>query len=217
MIKLLIRTVICYAVLILGVRLMGKRQIGDLQPSELVITLLISELAAISLQDLGQPLSISLVTIFILVFLEVLVSVLTTKFPLFKKICSGKPIILIKNGEIDQKAARDVRLSPEDIIQLLHAKNVFNIKDVYRAVFEVNGTLSVQLYAQKMPLCESGNQNSLPVVVISNGKIVPAAAKYLGLSKKQITKKAGVDPSKVFMMSLNERGDINTVLSEDIK
>ena len=217
MIKLLIRTLICYAVLILGVRLMGKRQIGDLQPSELVITLLISELAAISLQDIGQPLSISLVTIFILVFLEVLVSVLSTKFPLFKKICSGKPIILIKNGEIDQKAARDVRLSPEDIMQLLHAKNVFNIKDVYRAVFEVNGTLSVELNAEKMPLCAAENCNSLPVVVISNGKIVPSAAKYLGLTEKEIESKANVPPNKVFMMSLNEHGDMNLVLAEDIK
>lgn len=217
MIKLLIRTLICYAVLILGVRLMGKRQIGDLQPSELVITLLISELAAISLQDIGQPLSISLVTIFILVFLEVLVSVLSTKFPLFKKICSGKPIILIKNGEIDQKAARDVRLSPEDIMQLLHAKNVFNIKDVYRAVFEVNGTLSVELNAEKMPLCAAENFNSLPVVVISNGKIVPSAAKYLGLTEKEIENKSGVSPDKIFMMCLNEQGDMNLVLAEDIK
>ncbi len=217
MIKLLIRTIICYAALILGVRLMGKRQIGDLQPSELVITLLISELAAISLQDIGQPLSISLVTIFILVFLEVMVSVLSTKFPLFKKICSGKPIILIKNGEIDQKAARDVRLSPEDIMQLLHAKNVFNIKDVYRAVFEVNGTLSVELNAEKMPLCAASNSNSLPVVVISNGRIVPSAAKYLGLSKKEIENKSGVSPDKVFMMSLNEQGDMNLVLAEDMK
>ena len=217
MIKLLIRTLICYAVLILGVRLMGKRQIGDLQPSELVITLLISELAAISLQDIGQPLSISLVTIFILVFLEVLVSVLSTKFPLFRKICSGKPIILIKNGEIDQKAARDVRLSPEDIMQLLHAKNVFNIKDVYRAVFEVNGTLSVELNAEKMPLCAAENRNSLPVVVISNGKIVPSAAKYLGLTEKEIENKSGVSTDKIFMMCLNEHGDMNLVLAEDIK
>ncbi|MBQ0111026.1 MAG: DUF421 domain-containing protein [Oscillospiraceae bacterium] len=217
MIKLLIRTVVCYVVLILGVRLMGKRQIGDLQPNELVITLLISELAAISLQDLGQPLSISLITIFILVFLEVLVSVLSTKLPWFKKICSGKPIVLIKNGEIDQKAANDVRLSPEDILQLLHAQGIFDIHDVYRAVFEVNGTLSVQSYAEKMPLCSAGNKNSLPVVVISNGKIVTSAADFLGLTEKQITDKAGHRPQDVFMMSLDEHGKMNIVLTEDVK
>ena len=104
MLKVIVRTVLMYILVSIGVRLMGKRQIGDMQPTELVITLLISEIAAIPLQYISQPVSIGLVAIFMLVFLEIVASVLVMKNLRLRRIFSGRAVVLIRSGEIDQKA-----------------------------------------------------------------------------------------------------------------
>ena len=131
--------------LTLGVRLMGKRQIGDMQPNELVITLLISELAAIPLQDTGQPLLFGITAIFMLVVLEISMSVLAMKSKTFRRLTSGKSVVVIKNGEVDQAAMKSVRMTVLDLVELLRGQNVFDISTVAFAVLEVNGDLSVLL------------------------------------------------------------------------
>ena len=136
MITIIIRTVILYCFVILGIRLIGKRQIGDMQPNELVITLLISEIAAIPLQDTNQPVIDGIVAIFILVILEIIMSILALKNMTIRKFMSGKSVVIIKNGTIDQNAMRKVRLTVLDLIELLRGQNVFNISDVAFAVTE---------------------------------------------------------------------------------
>ena len=101
MLKVIFRTLIMYIFVSIGVRLMGKRQIGDMQPTELVVTLLISEIAAIPLQDVSQPVSVGLTAIFVLVFLEIIASVAVMKNLHLRRIFSGKAVVIIKNGKIN--------------------------------------------------------------------------------------------------------------------
>ena len=116
MISTVLRTLILYIAVTIAIRLMGKRQIGDMQPNELVVTLLISEIAAIPLQDTEQPVFVGIAAIFMLVFLEIIISILTLKSFFVRKIFSGKSVIIIKNGVIDQQAMRDVRMTVVDVI-----------------------------------------------------------------------------------------------------
>ena len=127
MIITIVRTVVVYFFVTLGIRLMGKRQIGDMQPNELAVTLLISEIAAIPLQDNSQPVLNGIVAIFMLVIIEIFLSVITMKSVKFRKLMSGNSAIVIKNGVIDQKAMRKVRLTVIDLIELLRGQGVFYI------------------------------------------------------------------------------------------
>ena len=124
---------------------MGKRQVGEMQPNELVVTLLISEIAAIPLQDTSQPILDGVVAIFMLVILEIIVSVLAMKSMTVRKLMNGKSAVIIKNGVIDQNAMRQVRMTVLDLVELLRGQNVFDISTVAFAVLEVNGNLSVLL------------------------------------------------------------------------
>lgn len=213
MIKVLLRTLISYIAIIVSIRLMGKRQIGDMQPTELVVTLLIGELIAISLQDLGEPILLSLSSIFILVFLEVAVSFVCSKVPFIKRLLGGKPIVLINKGVIDQKAMAEVRMSSEDLLNLLHSFGTFDIEDVYCAVLEVNGTLSVNLKKEAQPLTLKAPQNSLPLLVVSNGKLITPSIKYLGLKKQDfmlLLKNKKANLKDIYFMTLDSGG--NTVI-----
>jgi uncharacterized membrane protein YcaP (DUF421 family) len=168
---------------------MGKRQIGDMQPNELVITLLISEIAAIPLQDTSQPLLNGIMAIFMLVILEIVMSVLAMKNQFVRKIMSGKSVVVIKNGVIDQHAMKNVRMTVLDLIELLRGQNVFDISTVAFAVLEVNGELSVLLKASEQPatvkdLNIKTEEKALPLPVISDGKIINESLKALGKDKK---------------------------------
>jgi len=184
-IRVVLRTLIIYVFIAVAIRLMGKRQIGDMQPTELVVTMLISELAAISLQDLGQPIILSFIGIFILVFLEIGISVITMRSPKAKKIFSGSPVVLISGGKIDQKAMKYVRLSSQDLMQLLREQDVFDISEVYSAVLELNGNLSVQKKSEYAPITEAGGSDTLPMLVVSDGKIITSALTFLNITEDE--------------------------------
>ncbi len=215
MISTVIRTIILYITVTLAIRLMGKRQIGDMQPNELVITLLISEIAAIPLQDTEQPMSIGLGAIFVLVFLEIVISILAMKSFSIRKLLNGKSVVIIKNGVIDQHAMRNVRMTVVDLIEQLRAQNVFNIEDVGFAVLEVNGNLSVLLKKDAQPVSVKDIElslpdNNLPLPVISDGKIVYESLKALQISTQKLNKilKHQCDSAKdVFLMTLDRDGN----------
>lgn len=211
MISTVMRTVILYVVVTLAIRLMGKRQIGDMQPNELVVTLLISEIAAIPLQDADQPISVGVAAILILVCLEIAVSILSLKSFCIRKILNGKSAVIIKNGQIDQQAMRNVRMTVVDLIELLRSQNIFNVDDVAFAVLEVNGNLSVLLKKDAQnPTVKDMDLNlpddSLPLPVISDGKIVYESLKSLKTDKEKILsilKKQNLKVSDVFLMTLD--------------
>lgn len=180
-----------YFFITVGIRLMGKRQIGDMQPNELVVTLMISEIAAIPLQDINQPILNGLAAIFILVVLEVFISVLAMKSFWARKIFSGKSVVLIQNGLIDQSAMRSVRMTVLDLVELLRGQDVFDISTVEFAVLEVNGGLSVYLKSEEQTptrgdLSLPEQKESLPLPIISDGKVVKESLKALQISESEL-------------------------------
>ena len=139
----LIRTVILYAAIIFAVRVMGKRQISQLQTSELVVTMLISDLAVIPMQNTGQPLFSGLLPILVLVILEIFLSVLMLKSNVIRHIICGNPVIVIQNGKILQDSMKNLRLSIEELYEQLRQRDIASINEVAYAIVETNGVLSV--------------------------------------------------------------------------
>ncbi len=137
------RTVIVYILIVIAVRIMGKRQISELQASELVVTLLISDLAAIPLQDNSQPLTSGLIPIMVLISLEVIVSVLMMKSNKIRRTICGKPILVVNNGEIQEKELHELRMSKADLMEALRQKDIFELKNIKFALVETNGLISV--------------------------------------------------------------------------
>lgn len=223
MITTIIRTVILYIFVTFGIRIMGKRQIGDMQPNELVITLLISEIAAIPLQDTSQPILNGIMAIFMLVILEIVMSVLAMKNQYIRKIMSGKSIVVIKNGVIDQNAMKNVRMTVLDLIELLRGQNVFDISTVAFAVLEVNGNLSVLLKSSEQPatvgdLNITAEEKPLPLPIISDGKIIKDSLKALEIDINTIIKKLKMNNTtvkKVFLMTADRSGKYSIVKKRD--
>lgn len=215
MISTVIRTVILYITVTIAIRLMGKRQIGDMQPNELVVTLLISEIAAIPLQDTDQPVSVGIAAIFVLVFLEIIISILSMKSFCIRKLLNGKSVVIIKNGVIDQQAMRDVRMTVVDLIELLRSQNVFNITEVAFAVLEVNGNLSVLLKKDAQTVTVKDIElklpdDTLPLPVISDGKIVYESLNALDKKPQDLyktLKSKHTTAKQVFLMTLDRDGN----------
>ena len=148
---LIVRTVLIYLCVLFAMRLMGKRQLGELQPEELVSTILISNLASISIESEEVPVTSSLIPLFLIAALELLGSILSFQSQRFFNLMSGRPKTVILDGQIDQNALRTLRLTTADLMEALRGKDVFDPRDVSYAVVETNGSLSVALRPEKEP------------------------------------------------------------------
>ena len=147
-----IRTVLTYVFVMLAMRIMGKRQLGELQPTELVVTLLMADLAVVPMQDIAIPLLGGLIPILLLVSLELIVSALMMKLPFLSRLISGNPIILVKDGKPDKKAMVKLRLTVEDLMDSLRAQQIFDIRQIQAAIAETNGKISVIQTHQSSPI-----------------------------------------------------------------
>lgn len=151
--KLLIfRTIVIYLSVLFSMRLMGKRQLGELQPEELVSTILISNLASISIESDQTPVTASLIPLFLIAALELLGSVLSFRSQKFFNLLAGRPKTVIQDGEIDQNALKMLRLTAADLMEALRGQGIFDPRDVSYALIETNGSLSVALRPEKEPL-----------------------------------------------------------------
>ena len=223
MIITITRTIVLYIFVTLGIRLMGKRQIGEMQPNELVVTLLISEIAAIPLQDTSQPILNGVVAIFMLVIIEIIISVITMKSLYVRKIMNGKSAVIIKNGVIDQNMMRQVRMTVLDLVELLRGQDVFDISTVSYAVLEVNGNLSVLLKSSEQPVTVKDidikkEKATLPLPVISDGKIIRESLDALEISEEDIkstVKKNSTDIKDVFLMTMDRYGETSLIKMRD--
>lgn len=208
-----------------GIRLMGKRQIGEMQPNELVVTLLISEIAAIPLQDTSQPILNGAVAIFMLVIIEIIISVISMKSLAVRKLMNGKSAVIIKNGVIDQNVMRQVRMTVLDLVELLRGQNVFDISTVAFAVLEVNGNLSVLLKSSEQTVTVGDIEAQKPpaalqLPVISDGKIIDESLTALETSEGEIIKKVkknGMKIENVFLMTMDRNGKYNLIKMRDKK
>lgn len=169
-----IRTIILYLVLIAVIRLLGKRQIGEMEPSEFVVTMLVANLAAIPMQDGGIPLFSGLVPILTVLGVELVLSSLALKSIRIRRMLCGKPVILIENGRVLQENLRKTRVTLDELTGHLREKDVLDIQSVQYAILETNGNLSVFPYSKHLPATakDAGIQvkdHYLPITVIEDG------------------------------------------------
>lgn len=221
----LIRTALLYFLIIVCMRLMGKRQLGELQPTELVITIMLSEIAAIPLQDNGVPLVNSVICIVLLVALEVINSAICLKNAKIRSIVEGNSIVVIRNGVIDQKQLKNLRYSVDDLFEQLRQKDVFDINDVRFAVVETNGQLSVMLKPEKETVTAEmidmkKETKGLLCMVINDGQILKKAFKECNMTDnklKTILKENKVGLNEILFMLSDNEGNYTIVRKEEYK
>ena len=212
----LVRTLILYVAVICSMRLMGKRQIGELEPSELVITILISELAAIPMQDLGVPLTAGLIPIGVLVSIEIIISFLCLKSRRLRRVVNGRAAVLIYNGKVDEAKLHDLRITTDEIIEALRQNNIQSVADVKYGVLEPNGQLSYVLKPDAQPVTAGlmglqPPETGVPFLVVTDGKPVLGNLRRLNLTLDDLEKrikKAHVSSMKdIFLMTLDDCGN----------
>ena len=208
MISIFIRTIIIYIILNIMLKIMGKRQIGELEVNELVTTLLISELGALPISDADIPLLPSLIPILFIVSAEVLISALKNKSAFLKKAIEGQPSYIIYKGRLCQKALAENRISINEVLTEMRIQGISDIKEIRYAILEQNGKLSF--------LKESDSPNITKAIVIDT---VPEqrVLKQEGLSEEWLSKKLkeeNVSISDIFLMTVNENGEINIIKKE---
>lgn len=200
------RTVFFYAVLMLSIRIMGKRQIGDAEPSDLVVTILLSELASVSLQDLNEPVYKSLVPIALLVAIEILVAVISLKNINLRRFFQGRYSVLIADGKINQEEMRKAHFTVDEILEEVRQHGGISIDDVRYCILETSGRMSVIMKDETRPV-------KLPVSVILDGKIIKRNLSSCGLSKNELysyLKNENLTLEDVFWSYYSE-GEIKTV------
>ena len=214
--KLLIcRTIIIYLCVLFAMRLMGKRQLGELQPEELVSTILISNLASISIESEEVPITSSLIPLFLIAALELLGSVLSFRSQKFFNFLSGRPKTVILDGQIDQKALRMLRLTTADLMEALRGKNIFDPREVSYAVIETNGTLSAALRPEKEParladlqLKVTHTNATIPFVL--DGQVLEDNLRWCGKDRAWLERTAQANtllPEEILLLIGNETED----------
>ena len=211
MIISVVRTILLYLIIIITVRLMGKRQISELQTSELVVTLLMSDIASIPMQNTDQSMLSGIIPIIVLMVCEIFISLLMLKNSNIRRIICGKPVIVINNGKIDQMAMKELRMSTEDLFEELRQKDIFRLEEVSFAIVETNGKLSIlkkpgydNVTANQLGV--QSKDNGLQTVVISDGEIADSSLQFCGLNKKwldNILKLEKLNQDEVFIMTAN--------------
>ena len=211
-----IRTLILYLSLVIALRLMGKRQIGELEPTELVVTILVSELAAIPMQDSGLPLVSGLIPIIVLICAEIFLSYFCLKSIGLRSLLGGKPCIVIRRGKIDREKLKDMRVTADEVLQELRLNNIEKLSDIKYGIIETNGRMSFVFYPKAKPLNAgmlslSPPETGIPLVIISDGKFILENLKKLNQTKdwaeKQIRKQHILSVQDVFLMTLDEAGN----------
>ena len=214
--KLLIfRTLLIYLCVLFAMRLMGKRQLGELQPEELVSTILISNLASISIESEEVPVTASLIPLFLIAALELLGSALSFRSQKFFNLMSGRPKTVILDGQIDQNALRTLRLTTADLMEALRGKNIFDPRDVSYAVVETNGSLSVALRPEKetatladLRLKVEHSHATIPFVL--DGQILEDNLQWCGKDRSWLERTAQANtllPEEILLLVGNETED----------
>lgn len=218
----IIRTFIIYFVVIISVRFMGKRQIGELQPAELVITILMSEIASMPLQDGNAPLIVSIAGIVLLASLEVLFSCLAMKSGRLRTLFQGHSVLIIEKGRLKQENMKLIRYSTDDLMQMLRQKDIFDLEDVAYAYVETNGAVSVMLKSDRnnVTVKDIGlktEEAALPCLVISDGKIVRREFSLCNMSDEKlagILREKKLQVSDILLMTADSSGKTTVVLRE---
>ena len=217
-----IRAILLYIIIIFAVRMMGKRQISEMQTSELVITLLMSNIASIPMQDTEQSMLSGIIPIMVLLVCEILISYLMLKKSGIRRLICGKPVIVINDGTVDQNAMKELRISTEDLYEQLRQKDVFDISEVAYAILETNGKMSVFKKSQYEALTAKDmeiqkDESILQVAVISDGEIAKSSMKICGLGTNwlfETLKNENIALKDVFIMTADKYKNYHIIRKE---
>ena len=217
-----IRAILLYIISIFAVRMMGKRQISEMQTSELVITLLMSNIASIPMQDTEQSMLSGIIPIMVLLVCEILISYLMLKKSGIRRLICGKPVIVINDGTVDQNAMKELRISTEDLYEQLRQKDVFDISEVAYAILETNGKMSVFKKSQYETLTAKDmeiqkDESILQVAVISDGEIAKSSMKICGLGTNwlfETLKNENIALKDVFIMTADKYKNYHIIRKE---
>jgi len=197
---------------------MGKKQVGELEPAELVVVFLLSELASIPMQDMNLPLMSSVIPIATLISLEILLSALILKSRFLRKVLQGTPSILINKGELVEREMRRQRYNIDELMEQIRREGYSDIREVEYAILENSGKISVIPSARGKALTApdmniEGKPGALPFIVIADGKVAKTGLKLSGITQDElmkILKKKGIDrPSEVFIATMDSMGEFH--------
>lgn len=211
----LIRAVILYIVITFSLRLMGKRQLGELQPSELVVTILISNIAAIPVEDSSVPMIMGIVPILTLVCLDVIMSGIMLKSAKVRKLMIGSPRIIISDGDILQKEMKRLRYTVDDLTEAMREQQIFDINQIHYAIVETTGKINFLLKkdcqpAEKQDVHAGGSTENPPSVIIRDGIPDQEQLRLLGLGEQWLTKilrENNIGVKGVFLMTADRNGN----------
>ena len=223
MIVVVIRTVIMYIVLIVAMRLMGKRQLGDLQPTELAVTIMLSDIAVIPLQEPGAPILSGIAPIALLVGLELLLSIVMMKIPRLARLITGNPIVVLRDGKPIWRELRRLRMSVEDLVDGLRELGYFDLEDIALGIVETNGKISVYPKSEKQPLTvgdmrPSAPPSPMPCVVLTDGELNAFGMSLCGWKPERVwatLKKEKVDPKAIMLMTADVSGHYRIIRKEE--
>lgn len=212
----LIRSFLLYLILIAVIRMMGKRQLGQMEASEFVVTMLVADLAAVPMQDLGIPLLSGLIPILVVLLMELILSALSYHSITIRKLFCGKPVILMENGKILQENLKKTRLTPDELTELLREKGTTDLSSVKYAILEANGQLSALLYPEYQPatpqdLAIQTQPLYLPITIISGGKLLTENLKISGRDEKWLEKQLKIHSCTVrdvYLLTVEASGKI---------
>ena len=210
-----IRAFIIYIFVIIAVRIMGKRQVGELKPHELVITILLSAVAVIPLEENSMPLANCLVPILLFISMEIITSVVSMKSLWFRNLLQGKPIFVIRKGKLDQNKLKQMRFTIDDIVDALRQKDIFDLSEVEDAVIETNGSLSVLPKAEYKPLTPndvniSVTEKGTPITIVMDGKPISEYFNELKIKDSEIElilQTVNTDISKIMLLTIDDNGN----------
>jgi len=226
MVTAFFRTVLLYFLIIIGLRFMGKRQIGELEPTELVLTMLLSDLASVPMQDFGIPLLNGIIPILTLLALSMLLSYFNLRCIRFRSLLCGEPAVIIQNGVLQQKAMKRNRLTVDELTEELRSQGISDLTAVKYAILETNGQLSVLPYTAQQPVTPAqmkldvADDVYLPTVIVNDGRLIRRNLKAAGRDenwlRQQLKQNRLSATSQVYFMSVDGSGKVVCVPKEGL-
>ena len=217
MLTIIVRAIVIYILVLFVFRLMGKRQIGQMQPFELVLTLIIADLATIPMAELSVPVLHGIVPLLTLVVVHYFLTLISRNSTKFSNFISGKPVIVINPKGIDEKALHNLNITIDDLFEAIRGAGYFNLEEIQYAIMETNGTVNVLPKSDFSPVVNKDlklklEETSIPVTLVSEGKIMKDNISLAGVDQnfiEKLMKKAGIEKiSKILVLTLNKSGTV---------
>lgn len=215
MLTIIIRSILIYLIVLFVFRIMGKRQLGQMQPFELVLTLIIADLATIPMAEVSMPVLHGIIPLLTLVVLHFIITFITRKSSKLSKFVSGKPMIVVNPKGIDYQALKKLNLSTDDLFEALRGCGFFSLEDVQYAIMETNGKMSVMPKSQSAPVTNQDmgidvQEKFLPITLISEGKIIKENAELVSFSEEKVSlfaeKYGGEKIEEILILQVDQSG-----------